>query len=169
MPLTSQQATIYPCLCQTLLDTHRQVWLSLLWGYCSFLLAPGVHKVLFVPSKSMFPNFVAILQSNPTGLQCQIPWGFSVPLLDPRVGKSVVDPSSYQCKNFFGIIVLQFIGCQLSGFMFRLTATSSKKANATCFMSHVCCGQSPCPHNGPICLAWELLVLVLLGRVKSQL
>ena len=25
-----------------------------LWGHCSFLLGPGVHKVLFVPSKSLF-------------------------------------------------------------------------------------------------------------------
>ena len=39
-----------------LLDTHGQVWVSLLWGHCSFLLGPGVHKVLFVPSKSLFPQ-----------------------------------------------------------------------------------------------------------------
>ena len=37
-------------------DTRRQVWVSLLWGHCSFLLGPGVHKVLFVPSKSLFPQ-----------------------------------------------------------------------------------------------------------------
>ena len=36
------------------LDTHGQVWVSLLWGHCSFLLGPGVHKVLFVPSKTLF-------------------------------------------------------------------------------------------------------------------
>ena len=29
---------------------------SLLWGHCSFLLGPGAHKVLFVPSKSLFPQ-----------------------------------------------------------------------------------------------------------------
>ena len=40
-----------------LLDTHRHVWVSLLWGYCSFLLGPGVQKVLFVLSKSLFPQF----------------------------------------------------------------------------------------------------------------
>ena len=39
-----------------LLDTHGRVWVSLLWGYCSFLLGPGAHKVLFVPSKSLFPS-----------------------------------------------------------------------------------------------------------------
>ena len=24
------------------------------WDHCSFLLGPGVHKVLFLPSKSLF-------------------------------------------------------------------------------------------------------------------
>ena len=56
MPLTLQQATADPRLHQRLLDTHGQVWVSLLWGHCSFLLGPGVHKVLFVPSKSLFPQ-----------------------------------------------------------------------------------------------------------------
>ena len=32
-----------PCLCWRLLDTHRQVWVSLLWGHCSFLLGPGAQ------------------------------------------------------------------------------------------------------------------------------
>ena len=45
-----------PCVHQKLLDTHRQVCVNLLWGHCSFLLGPGVHKVLFVPSKSLFPQ-----------------------------------------------------------------------------------------------------------------
>ena len=45
-----------PHLHQRLLDTHRQVWLSLLWGHCSLLLGPGAHKVLFVPAKSLFPQ-----------------------------------------------------------------------------------------------------------------
>ena len=45
-----------PRLCWRLLDTPGQVWVSLLWGHCSFLLGPGAHKVLFVPSKSLFPQ-----------------------------------------------------------------------------------------------------------------
>ena len=36
--------------------TYREVWVSLLWGHCSFLLGPGVHKVLFVPCKSLIPQ-----------------------------------------------------------------------------------------------------------------
>ena len=39
-----------------LFHTHRQVWVSHLWSQCSFLLGPGAHKVLFVPSKSLFPQ-----------------------------------------------------------------------------------------------------------------
>ena len=51
-----QQASADTCLCQRLLDTHGQVWISLLWGHCSFLLGPGAHSVLFVPSKSLFSS-----------------------------------------------------------------------------------------------------------------
>ena len=39
-----------------LLDTHRQVWVILLWGHDSFLLGPDVHKILFVPSQNLFPH-----------------------------------------------------------------------------------------------------------------
>ena len=53
---TLQQAITDPHFCQRLLDTPGQVWVSLSWGHCSFLLGPGVHKVLFVPSKSLFPQ-----------------------------------------------------------------------------------------------------------------
>ena len=46
----------YPRLCRRHLDTHAQVWVSLLWRHCSFFLGPDAHKVLFVPSKSLFPQ-----------------------------------------------------------------------------------------------------------------
>ena len=44
-----------PYLCRRLLNTHRQVWVSLSWGHCSFLLGPGACKFLFVPFQSLFP------------------------------------------------------------------------------------------------------------------
>ena len=56
MPLTPQQAAVDPCLRWRLLETHRQVWVNLLYGHCSFLLTPAAHKVLFVPSKGLFPQ-----------------------------------------------------------------------------------------------------------------
>ena len=51
-----QQATTDPRLCWRVLDTHRQVWVSLLWSHCSFFLGPGAYNVLFVPSKSLCPQ-----------------------------------------------------------------------------------------------------------------
>ena len=47
-----------PRLHWKLLDTHKKLWVFLLWGHCSFYLGPGVHKILFVPSKSHFPSSV---------------------------------------------------------------------------------------------------------------
>ena len=54
VPPTLQQATTDPHLLWRLLDTPGQVWVSVLWDHGSFLLGPGAHKVLFVPSKSLF-------------------------------------------------------------------------------------------------------------------
>ena len=56
VPPALQQATADPRLRQRLLDTHGQVWVSLLWGHCSFLMGPGVHKVLLLLSQSLFPS-----------------------------------------------------------------------------------------------------------------
>ena len=67
-PPTLPQATAYPCLCQRFLDTHRQVWVSLLWGHCSFLLDPGAHRVLFEHSKSLFPQFCVSSGGSMVGL-----------------------------------------------------------------------------------------------------
>ena len=53
VPPTLQQATTNPCLHQGLLNTYRQVWDSLLWDYCSFLLGTGAQGSV-VPSKSLF-------------------------------------------------------------------------------------------------------------------
>ena len=56
VPLTLQQATANPRLCWRLLDTHGQIWVSLLCRHCSFLLGPGACKALFIPSKGLFPQ-----------------------------------------------------------------------------------------------------------------
>ena len=62
-----QQATTDSRLCRRLLDTHRQVWVSLLRDHCSFLLGPVVHKVLFVPSR-LFPQSCVSSGSSMVGL-----------------------------------------------------------------------------------------------------
>ena len=59
VPLTLQQAITNARLCQRLVDIHRQVGVSLLCGYCSFLLGPGAH------------GFVPCFHSNPKERQWQ--------------------------------------------------------------------------------------------------
>ena len=51
MPPTLKQTTADPDLHQRLLDTHGHMWVSFLWGHCSFLLGHGVHDL-----KSLFPQ-----------------------------------------------------------------------------------------------------------------
>ena len=92
MSLIPWQVSVDPCLCPRLLDTHRQVWLSLLWGHCSFLLGPGAHKILFVPSQSLFPQSCVSSVIKSYQPQSHILWEFSVPLPDPQVRKSVMAP-----------------------------------------------------------------------------
>ena len=46
----------------------RQVWVSLLWGHCSFLLGSCAHRVLFVPSNRLFPQSCGSSGSSMVGL-----------------------------------------------------------------------------------------------------
>ena len=130
MPLTPRQTTVDQHLCQRLLDIHRQVWLSLLWVHCSFFLGPGAHKALLCPSRVCFPGSSQSF--------CWI----------PRLGNLLwALELLQQCMNFFGIIVPPFVGCLLGGSMVELVVTSSKRSDATCHTSQVCCCQCPCPHG----------------------
>ena len=48
-------------------ETPGHSWaslVSLLWGNCSFLLGPGVHRVLFVPSNSLFESAALNMPEN---------------------------------------------------------------------------------------------------------
>ena len=56
VPRPCSRPPVGPCLHLRFPDTQRQAWVSLLWGHCSSLLGPGAHKVLFVPSKNLFPQ-----------------------------------------------------------------------------------------------------------------
>ena len=63
-----------------LLDTHGQVWDTLLWGRCSFLLGPGACKVLCVPSQSLFPQSCVSAGGSVVGLMATSSHGpYAVP------------------------------------------------------------------------------------------
>ena len=65
---TLQQATTNPSLRRRLMDTHGQVWVSLLWAHCSLFIGPGAHKVLIVPSKSLFTQSCVSSGGSKVGL-----------------------------------------------------------------------------------------------------
>ena len=68
VPPTWQQATSHPT---PLPETPGHSAASLgqsLWGHYSFPPGPGVHKVLFVPSKSLFPQSCVSSNSSMVGL-----------------------------------------------------------------------------------------------------
>ena len=56
---TLQQATADPRLHRRLLDSHRQVWVSLLWGHCSFLLDPGAQGSVCALQESVSQSCVS--------------------------------------------------------------------------------------------------------------
>ena len=44
-----------------------------LWGHCTFLLGPGAHKVLFVPSKSVSPVLCKFCNQIPLASKVKFP------------------------------------------------------------------------------------------------
>ena len=60
--------------CSRPLPTHTSagdswtLWVSLLWGHCSFLLGPDAGKVLSVPSKSLFLQYCVCSGGSMVGL-----------------------------------------------------------------------------------------------------
>ena len=127
-----EQATVNLCLHQRLLDTHRQGRFSLLRSHCSFLLGPGVHKGLFVPSKSLFPQSCGSSAVKSHWPSKSNSLGVLSSFVGSQLGKSVWDLELLQqYENFFGIIVPQFVGCLLGcsvvGFTYYTSQVSTEK------------------------------------------
>ena len=106
-----QQVTSDPRLCRRLLDIHGQVCVSL-FSECSFLLGPGAHKVLFVPSKSLFPQCCGSSVIKSHWPSKSISLGVLNPFCRIQVEKSVVGPSTfatvrellwYNCSPVYGL------------------------------------------------------------------
>ena len=54
VPLSLRQTTADPCFHRRPSNTRSQVWLSFLWGSLLLSLGPGAHKILVVPSQSLW-------------------------------------------------------------------------------------------------------------------
>ena len=55
-------------------------------GHCSFLLGPGVHKVLFVPSKGLFPQSCVSWPQIPLASKVKFPGDSQSLCQIPRLG-----------------------------------------------------------------------------------
>ena len=92
-PPALKQATADPHLCQRLLDTNGHVWISLLWGHCTFFLCLGVPQVLFVPSKSLFPQVCVSSGGSMVGIMAtSFKRAYAIP-------KSAANQSPYPCGS----------------------------------------------------------------------
>ena len=109
VPPTPQQATINPCLHWRLLDINGQVWVSFFCGHF-FLLDPGAHKVLFVPSKSLFVKSCVSSGSSMVGLMvASSKKAYATPRAAapraPAPAQSTADP--YLCRRHSNTVLSQ--------------------------------------------------------------
>ena len=120
----------------------------------TLLLSPGsccTQGFICVPQESVSPVLWKFCNQILLASKVKFPWGSQSLCQIPRLGNMLwVLECSKQCENFFGIIVLQFVGCLLSGSMVGLMANSSKTAYATGCVTQVYCTQSPCPCSRPL-------------------
>ena len=109
-------------------------------------------QVLFVPSKSLFPQSCGSSVIKSHWPPKRISWEFSVPLPDPQVGKYIVGPRTFLTVQDFlwYYCSVWFVGHLLGGSIVAQIVISSKRAYATPCMTQVYCSQSPCPHSWPL-------------------
>ena len=75
-------------------------------GHCSFLLGPALHKILFVPYKSLFPQYYGSSVIKSYWLSKSNSLGVSVPLPSPQFGKSVVCPRTCDSARTYLVSLL---------------------------------------------------------------
>ena len=112
-------------------ETHKHSQASL--AQClqgSLLLSPesAGHKILFVPSKSLFPQFSGSSAFKSHWPSIQVPLAFPTPLTVPQVEKSDVEPITfsllqellwYNCSPVCGLPTQQLSGEANSGILWE--------------------------------------------------
>ena len=98
-----------PHLCQRLLDTHRQVWVGLLWGQCSFLLGSGNHRVLCPLTESVFQSCISYGGSTVGSLATSSKRAYATPRsAAPRApAPATVHDDLYLCRRHSNTVLSQ--------------------------------------------------------------
>ena len=133
---TLQQATTKPCLCQTLLDAHMQIWVSLLWGHCSFLLGPSgqasvcaLQESISQSCVSFGSSVVVLMATSPRGLMSYPSLQHPEPLsqwqstADPHLHRrrsNTVLSQSLKIFYFVDIILLQIHAMKCKKFPYSI-------------------------------------------------
>ena len=128
LSLTLWQATVDPPTPLPETPKHRQIWLSLLWGRCTFHLGPGAHRVLFVPSKESLVSPVLWKFCNQILLTfiVRFPGDSQSLCWIPKLRSLFCGPGLSQVWELFDIFVLQFVDHPSGGYVVRLMAASSR-------------------------------------------
>ena len=108
--LTLWQATFDSRLHQRLPNTHRQVWLRLLWGHCSFLWVLVCTGFCLCPPRICSPVLRKFCNQMPRAVKVRFPGGCPSRCLIPRVGSLLRAWTLWQRKGFSDAIVLQPVG-----------------------------------------------------------
>lgn len=92
-------------------NTHRWVWLSVLWGHCSF---PGVHRFVCALqewSLCFLQSFESSTIKIPLAFKSQIPWGIPSPFArSPGSGAWCGAKSLHKVQELLWYYFLQFVG-----------------------------------------------------------
>ena len=107
-------ATVNPCLHRRASNISRWVWLSVLWGHCSFPLGPGVHKTQ-CQDWSLCKSYGQV----PLACKVRFPGDSYYLCWIPKLGSLLwgSEPSQHW-KDFFGRTVLHFAVAHLVEFDF---------------------------------------------------
>ena len=148
VPRPLQQATADPRLHGDSWTLNRQVGVKLLWGHCSILLGPGAHKVLFVSSKSLFPQscVISVIKSH------WPPKSNSLGVLTP-FAKSPGWKICCGSQNFLNSVRTYLVYfssvCGSSAQQLYSGVNGDLLSGGLCHTQH-CCIQSPGPYGRPL-------------------
>ena len=105
--LTWWRATVDPHLYWVLLDTHRQVWLSLLGVTAPFFRVLVCTGFYVCPPRVCFPVLWKFCDQIPLTFKVRFHGDSQALCQMPRLGNLLWDLKlSQQCENFFGIVYL---------------------------------------------------------------